>query len=227
MNTANGAVGGMETPKRNLTSFDDADGAAVTQQSEIAAQPFDEPPDELLLPETGIHDSEETGNEGKHARTKFDQIYDSMEALPFPEGEVKVLLGDKTTAWVETLKNALQLPFESVLICLLCLSAFALHRTETVYTPMLSLPPLPWFAHLGRTGDGKSILVWFQKQVVLELQDRINRQRRKANKEAEKAKESQPASEKEDDEDDEPEQEDTKQKLKMVQLTDLAFKFHK
>ena len=47
-----------------------------------------------------------------------------------------------------------------------------------MYTKMLGLPPLPWFVHLGRTGDRKSIIIWLQKQLVLELQDRVNKKRK-------------------------------------------------
>eukprot|EP00973_Karenia_brevis_P007830 1061946-Karenia_brevis.AAC.1 len=52
---------------------------------------------------------------------------------------------------------------------------------------MLGVPPLPWMVHLGRTGHGKSIIVWLIKQVVLELQQRVNRRRRRSSTKDEEA----------------------------------------
>ena len=158
---------------------------AHMSQSQSSEGAFEAPPDES-------DDSGVPGPSKLKDREENDKFYDLMENVDFPEEEIKGLLGEASLQWVMKLRNALQMPFASVLLALLSLSSFALHRTEVMYTRMLGLPPLPWFIHLGRKGEGKSILVWLQKQVALELQDRENQSRRSAAK-TKKRKQNAPA----------------------------------
>ena len=179
------------------SQFQDEDmGISVREQVVAPLNTPSQPPDEGEIP----LEVEATILEAK----TIDEIYVAMEALHFPESETKAALGDAAALWIEDLRESLQLPFESVFLALIALSAFAVHKTETMYTSMLSLPSLPWFAHLGRTGDGKSIIVWLQKQVVLERQDRINRrlkQLQKAQKQKQKEQQTPAKTDSSDDED--------------------------
>ena len=124
----------------------------------------------------------------------MDDLYEDLERVPFPEDAVKQLLGAAPAAAVSNFQGALQIPFEVILLMLVSLASFGLYRTVAMFTPMLGIPPLPWMVHLGRTGHGKSIVVWLLKQTILEVQKRVNRRRRQAKKDKKENKES-PANE--------------------------------
>lgn len=111
-----------------------------------------------------------------------EDLYHDLEEVYFPEERIKTLLGPATTTQLEELQNALQLPFATVLLAKVSMAALGIKNTTSMYTKMLGVPPLPWPAHLGRTGDGKSLVVWELKQIALELQTRENRRRKIAAK---------------------------------------------
>ncbi len=111
-----------------------------------------------------------------------EDLYADLEEVNFPEQRVKDLLGPDVSQTIEKFRGALQLPFPTIFFAMVSLTSFALHRTSCHYTSMLGIPPLPWICHLGRTGDGKSLVVWLIKQVVLEVQQRVNRRLFRAKK---------------------------------------------
>ncbi len=108
-----------------------------------------------------------------------EDLYSDLEDVPFPESEIKELLGTRVAHTVGNFQTALQLPFATVFLAMVSMMTFSLHRTVAQYTPMLGVPPLPWMVLLGRTGDSKSLMVWLIKQVILEIQTRTNRRRAK------------------------------------------------
>lgn len=184
----------------NMSGFDAADGGlGLTQAAELEAEAvgdvgcdgqgsgaWSQPPTAAETPEEVEHKSDSTDYkvlQNLGAATMRD-LYDDLEKVPFPTEKIKLLLGSGATEVVDKFQGALQLSFECVLLVLVSLASFPLYRTVAMYTPMLGIPPLPWMVHLGRTGEGKSILVWLIKQTVLELQARINRRRKARAKEA-------------------------------------------
>lgn len=109
-----------------------------------------------------------------------DDVYYALEAVPFPEGRIRELLPDGFVNFLTLLQGALQIPFATVLLSVVGLASFAMHRTVAMYTPMLGVPPLPWVGVVGRTGEGKSLAIWFQKECIKELQKRAHRREVKA-----------------------------------------------
>lgn len=82
------------------------------------------------------------------------------------------LLGKNFMDYLNRLQGALQLPWETVFLQLLSMTSFSLHQTVAQYTKMLGIPALPWLGLVGRPGEAKSVVIWFIKQVVMELQKR-------------------------------------------------------
>ena len=95
-----------------------------------------------------------------------------MEAIVFPWADIKKIIDPELAEWVERLQGALQIPLATVVFMLISATAFELHRTIAQYSPMLGIPALPWPGTVGRPGEGKSIAVWFLKQVMIELSKR-------------------------------------------------------
>ena len=83
--------------------------------------PFSQPPDcnhDQEFPDCDAEPETVAKPPTPEPRTKIDTVYNDLESLPFPEAEIKAVLGGPATEWVEHLRESLQLPFESVLLSL-------------------------------------------------------------------------------------------------------------
>ena len=78
---------------------------------------------------------------------------------------------------------------------MMSLASFMAHRTVAQYTPMLGVPPLPWLVWLGNSGEGKSKLIWWMKQVIKECERRATSRARRRFKDQQKKKEDEIAEE--------------------------------
>ena len=68
----------------------------------------------------------------------------------------------------------MQLPWESIFFGIVSIITFGLANVTAQYTSMLSVPPLPFLGIAGRPGEAKSVLIWFIKAVMIEVQRRDN-----------------------------------------------------
>ena len=110
----------------------------------------------------------------KENRSDADAAYDAMEGVAFPWDEITRLAGSGVEGWLKRLQGALQLPMALVFLMVVSLCAFSLHGAQAQCAKMLAVPPLPWLGIVGRAGGGKSLAVWFAKQVMMELQNRLH-----------------------------------------------------
>ena len=120
------------------------------------------------------------------SKTWLAKVYRALEDVSFPEDEVVHLLrgldGEEQgegqpsegnlASFLHELAKSLQVPFGSLWLGLIALSGFESHRTVAQYTPMLHSPGFPYLGNMGRSGDGKSKVVWLLKQIVKEREKR-------------------------------------------------------
>ena len=102
----------------------------------------------------------------------LDQAYTLLSEVPLDQDEVSKGLGDDCWDWMKKLQGALQMPWETIFFGLISIVTFGLANVTAQYTSMLSVPPLPFLGVAGRPGEAKSVLVWFIKAVMMELQRR-------------------------------------------------------
>ena len=133
-------------------------------------------------------------------------VYRELEDVEFPMKAAVGALGEDAGTlgeFMTKLAGSLKVPFGAVMLGMMSLSAFMSYRTVAQYTPMLGVPPLPWLQWLGNSGDGKSKLIWWLKQVIKECEKRATRRAiRKYKVDKKNKKEAKDAKEAEDDADD-------------------------
>eukprot|EP00973_Karenia_brevis_P037604 5189558-Karenia_brevis.AAC.1 len=105
------------------------------------------------------------------------KVYHALEEVNFPEDEIVLLLGGledvgSLASFLNELAKSLQVPFGSLWLGLIAVSGFESHRTVAQYTPMLHSPGFRYLGNVGRSGDGKSKVVWLLKQIVKEREKR-------------------------------------------------------
>jgi hypothetical protein len=101
----------------------------------------------------------------------------TLEEVSFPVEEVIRLLGgaddeNSLGSFLQALAQSLQVPFGSLWLGLIAVSGFESHRTVAQYTPILHSQGFPYLGNIGRSGDGKSKVVWLLKQIVKEREKR-------------------------------------------------------
>ncbi|CAK0839800.1 unnamed protein product [Prorocentrum cordatum] len=153
--------------------FEDAFAHAASQEDEAAAAP-QAAAEWFAAPEPDNAPLGESVPARKLSRSDMDAACDAMEGVVFPWDEITRLAGAGVEAWLKELHGALQLPMALVFLMIAPLCAFSLHGAQAQCTKMLAVPPLPWLGVVARAGGGKSLAVWFAKQVMMELQNRMN-----------------------------------------------------
>jgi hypothetical protein len=111
----------------------------------------------------------------KEKRNTAHGVYRELDDIEFPMAEVNAAVDDSPGGLGQFLKHlaaSLKVPFGAVLLGMISLASFMAHRTMAQYTPMLGVPPLPWLIWLGNSGEGKSKLIWWMKQVIKECEKR-------------------------------------------------------
>ena len=96
-------------------------------------------------------------------------VYAELENIAFPRSDADLALGESCGTlgmFVKQLAASLKVPYGAALLGMVALASFMAHRTVAQYTPMLGVPALPWMLWLGNSGDGKSKLIWWMKQVI-------------------------------------------------------------
>ena len=166
----------MASPARRISLFDESQHSEAPEESSQAVShsqevKIDEPPVDDSL-EAQFDEPFETETPVK--QSVDDAVYGDLNNVVFDKARFEELAGHGMVQWIRLLQDALGLPYETVVAELVAAVAFQLHRTMAQYTNMLSIPPMPWIGILGRPGDGKSVAIWWLKQVILEVQRRAN-----------------------------------------------------
>ena len=113
-------------------------------------------------------------------RNTIHGVYRDLEDIPFPVDDARNAFGGGACSgslghFTMLLASSLKVPYGAVVLGMLSLAAFMAHRTVAQYTPMLGVPPLPWLSWIGNSGDGKSKLIWWLKQVIKECEKRATK----------------------------------------------------
>ena len=148
-------------------------GAADFSQ---AASAFALPPASVAEGEAETIEETEEANDEKapESLSVLDQAYTELSEVPLSKDEVAEGLGIDCWEWMMKLQGALQLPWETILFGIISIITFGLANVTAQYTSMLSVPPLPFLGVAGRPGEAKSVLIWFIKSVIMEVQRRDN-----------------------------------------------------